>query len=129
MTFTYNDVDYAVEELTVNVTSDVYDTEALTTDGITNKTVTGKSAVGGSFGLEYGGTALFTAFQAGTSGELFGVVSNASTTSGIYMPNVIVSQSSKSVDSGIYKDSADFVALSSPLCSDTIEDAVTIFFG
>ena len=129
MTFTYNDVDYAIEELTTNIASDVYDTEALTTDGITNKTVTGKSSVGGSFGLEYGGTALFTAFQAGTSGELFGTVANAGATSGIYMPNVIISQSSKSVDSGIYKDSADFVALSSPLCSDTIEDAVTIFFG
>ena len=129
MTFTYDGVSYAIEDLTVNVASDVYDTEALTTDGITNKTVTGKSAVGGSFGLEYGGTALFTAFQAGTSGELFGTVSNASTVSGVFMPNVIISQSSKSIDSGIYKDSTDFVALSSPLCSDTIEDAITIFFG
>ena len=129
MTFNYDDVSYAVEDLSINIASDIYDVEALTTDGLTNKVITGKSAVGGSFGLEYGGTALFTAFKNGTSGELFGLVSNVTTTAGIYAPNVIISQSSKSVDSGIYKDSADFVCLSSSGCSDTTEDAITIFFG
>jgi len=129
MTFTYAGTAYAISELSINVASDVYDVEALTTAGITNKVVTGKSAVGGSFMLEYGGTALFNAFQAGTSGTLFGTVANAGTISGIFAPNVIISQSSKSIDSGIYKDSADYVALSSPLCSDTIEDCLTVFFG
>ena len=129
MTFTYAGTSYNVEDLSVNIASDVYDVEALTTDGITNKVITGKSAVGGSFGLEYEGTALFTAFKAGTTGELYGLVSNTATTAGIFMPSVIISQSSKSVDSGIYKDSADFVALSSAGCSDTIEDAATVFFG
>jgi len=128
MTFTYDGASYAIEDLSVNVASDVYDVEALTTDGLTNKVITGKSAVGGSFSLEYDDTTLFDAMQAGTSGELFGTVSNAGTTAGIYAPNVIISQSNKSVDSSIYKDSADFVALSSALCSDTIEDAITIFF-
>lgn len=127
MTFTYDDVSYAVDNLNVNIASDVYDTEALTTDGISNKTITGKSNVGGTFGLEYADSTLFDAFKAGTSGELFGTVSNATTTMGIFAPKVIISQSSKSVDSGLYKDSADFTALSSALCSADVEDALTIF--
>lgn len=128
MSFTYNDVAYAIEDLEVKVSSDIYDTEALTTDGLTNKTATGKSEVGGSFGLEYTGTTLFDIFQAGTAGELFGTVSNATTTSLIYAPKVILTEASKSIDSGIYKESINYTCLSSGLACGT-EDAITIAFG
>ena len=129
MTFTYDGVSYDVDDLSVNVASDVMDIEALTTDGITNKVITGKSTVGGSFGLEYEGTALFEAFQASTTGELFGTVSNVNTTALFYAPRVVISQSSKSIDNSVYKDSADFSCLSSETCSDTVEDAITIAFS
>ena len=129
MTFTYDGVSYDVDDLSVNIASDVMDIEALTTDGITNKVITGKSTVGGSFGLEYEGTALFEAFQASTTGELFGTVSNVTTTALFYAPNVVISQSSKSIDNSVYKDSADFSCLSSDSCSDTVEDAITIAFS
>jgi len=128
MTFTYDSVSYDVKDLSVKVTSDVYDVEALTTDGITNKVVTGKSEVGGSFGLEYEGVALFEKFQAGTSGALFGTVANGATTAVVFAPNVIISNSAKSIDSSLYMDSCDFTCLSSAVCSDTIEDALTIAF-
>ena len=129
MTFTYDGVSYDVDDLSVNIASDVMDIEALTTDGITNKVITGKSTVGGSFGLEYEGTALFEAFQASSTGELFGTVSNVATTALFYAPNVVISQSSKSIDNSVYKDSADFSCLSSDSCSDTVEDAITIAFS
>lgn len=128
MTFKYAGTDYAIEDLEVKVSSDIYDTEALTTDGLTNKTATGKSEVGGSFGLEYDGVALFDTFQAGTSGELFGTVSNASSTVVVYSPKVILTEASKSIDSGIYKESLNFTSLSSGLACGT-EDAITIAFG
>jgi hypothetical protein len=128
MTFTYGGTAYAIDDLSVNVASDIYDSEALTTDGLTNKTVTGKSNVGGSFSLEYNDTNLFAAYQAQTSGALFGTVTNAGTTMVLYAPNVILSQSGKSVDGGFYKDSADFTALSSSACADGVEDALTIAF-
>ena len=129
MTFSYDGVDYAIEDLETKVASEMYDTEALTTDGITNKTATGKSEVGGSFGLEYTGTALFSKFQAGTSGELFGTVSNASTTAIVYAPKVVLTESSKSVDSGVYKESLSYTCLSSDTCSASSEDAITIALG
>lgn len=129
MSFLYGGVSYDVSDLTVNIASDVYDVEALTTDGITNKVITGKNQVGGSFMLEYNGTALFDAFKAGTDGELFGTVSNATTTMGMYAPKVVITNSSKSIDSSLYKDSADFTCLSSDTCSAETEDAITVFFA
>jgi len=129
MTFTYDEISYDIEDLSVNVASDVYDVEALTTDGLTNKVITGKSNVGGSFGLEYDGKLLFEAFQSGSTGVLFGTVSNVTSTMGIFAPNVSISQSSKSIDSSIYKDSADFTCMSSETCDATIEDALTIFMA
>jgi len=129
MTFTYDGTSYDIDSLELKVASDIYDTEALTTDGLTNKTATGKSEVGGSFGLEYFGTTLFSAFQAGTSGELFGTVTNAGTTAVVYAPKVVLTESAKSVDSGIYKESLNYTCLSSDICSSASEDAITIAFG
>ena len=128
MTFTYAGTSYKIENLDLKVASDIYDTQALTTEGLTNKTTTGKSAVGGSFGLEYLGTTLFSAFQAGTSGELFGTVANATSTAVLYAPKVVLTSSAKSVDSGIYKEAIEYSCLSSDICSETSEDAVTVAF-
>ena len=129
MTFKYAGTSYDIKDLSVKITNDVYDVEALTTDGLTNKVITGKSEVGGSFSLEYEGTALFDAFKNGTSGILFGTVSNAGATQGIFAPKVIISKSTKSIDSSLYMDAADFVCLSSDTCNDAVEDALTVFFA
>jgi len=129
MTFNYGGSSYAIESLEAKVTSDIYDTEALTTDGLTNKTATGKSEVGGTFGLEYTGSTLFSKFQAGTSGELFGTVSNAGSTAVVFAPKVVLVESAKSTDSGIYKESLSYTCLSSDICSAASEDAITIAFG
>ena len=129
MTFTYDGISYDIEDLEAKVTSEIYDTEALTTAGLTNKTATGKSEVGGMFGLEYAGSTLFSKFQAGTSGEIFGTVSNAGSTAILYAPKVVLTESSKSVDSGIYKESIGYTCLSSDTCTVASEDAITIAFG
>lgn len=129
MTFTYDGVSYDIEDLEVKVSSDIYDTEALTTDGLTNKTATGKSEVGASFSLEYTGTTLFDVYSAGTAGVLFGTVSNATTTAGVFAPKVVLTEASKSVDSGIFKESLSATFLTSDLaCTNGVEDAITIFF-
>jgi len=128
MTFNYSNVSYDIESLEVKVTSAIYDTEALTTDGITNKTVTGKSEVGGTFSVEYTGTTLFSQYQNGTSGEIFGTVSNATSTAIVYAPKVVLTESAKSIDSGIYKEALTYRCLSSDGCSDVSEDAITIAF-
>jgi len=127
MTFLYDGVAYDIDALETKVTSDIFDTESLTTDGITNKTATGKSEVGGSFSVEYSGSTLFSKFQAGTTGEIFGSVSNATSTALIYAPKVVLTESSKSTDSGIYKEALSYTCLSST-CSATSEDALTIAF-
>jgi len=129
MTFTYDGTSYDVADLSINVASDIYDVEAITTDGLTNKLVTGKSNVGGSFSLEYAGVDLFNAYEAGTDGELFGLVETGTAAFGVYAPKVILTGANKSIDGGVYKDNIDITMLSSPLCSDTVEDAVTIFFA
>jgi len=128
MTFKYGGTAYNIENLDVKVASEIYDTEALTTAGITNKTVTGKSEVGGSFAVEYTGTTLFSQYKDGTSGEIFGTVSNGSSTAIVYAPRVVLTQSDKSITSGIYKESLSYRCLSSEGCSDTVEDAITIAF-
>jgi len=130
MTFSYDGTAYDIEDLEVKVSSDIYDTESLTTEGISNKTATGKSEVAASFSLEYTGTTLFDMFSAGTSGMLFGTVSNAGSVSGVFAPKVILTEASKSVDSGIYKESLSATFLTSDLaCTSGVEDVITIFFG
>lgn len=129
MTFSYNNVAYDVADLSIKVSSDVTDTMAITTDGITNKTIVAKSAVGGSFSLDYAGVALYNAYIANTTGELFGTVTSiAGKVHGVYMPSVMISKDSKSKDAGLYKDNIDFTALSSGLDCST-EDALTVFFS
>jgi hypothetical protein len=128
MTFTYDGTSYDASDLTMNVASDIVDIEAVTTDGLTNKVVTGKSNVGGSFTLEYSGVDLFNTYQNGTDGELFGTVSNATTTFGFYAPKVILTNAAKSIDAGLYRENIEYTCLSAS-CSDTTEDALTIFFS
>jgi hypothetical protein len=128
MTFTYGGTSYDASDLSLNVTSDVTDIEAVTTDGITNKVVVGKSEVGGSFALEYEGVALFNSYQAGSTGELFGTVTTGGATAGVYAPRVTLSNVGKNVDAGVYRDAVDYRCLSSALCENGVEDALTIFF-
>ena len=127
--FKYGGVSYDAGDVTINLTNDVYDTEAITTAGITNKTITAKSTVGGSFTLDYDGIALFNAYKAGTGGEL---IAESPTQNGgrmgVYAPNVILSGVKKSIDSATYKDNIDFACLSSTGCSG-VEDALTIWFA
>jgi len=127
MTFKYAGQNYDIENLEVKVASDIYDTEALTTDGLTNKTATGKSEVGGTFGLEYLGTTLFSKFKSGTTGELFGTISNANSTALVYAPKVVLTESTKTPDNGVYKETVKYACLSSN-CADTSEDAITVAF-
>lgn len=129
MTFTYADTVYNIADLSVNVENDVYDTEAVTSAGISNKTITGKSTASGSFTLDYTGLSLFNIYKAGTAGELV-IKSTASNNKafGLYAPKVTLSNVSKSVDSSIYRDNAEFQLLSSDACVDGIEDALTIWF-
>lgn len=129
MTFTYDGTSYDISDLSVNVENDVQDIEAITTAGITDKFITGKSTVGGSFMLEYEGKALFDVYTAGTAGELnIKSIASNSKAFGVYAPKVILNNVSKTIDSAIYKDNVEFECLSSDACVDNVEDALTIWF-
>lgn len=129
-TFTYGGTAYAVSDVTVNVNNEVYDTMAITTEGITNKTVTGKSEVGGSFSLDYTGIDLFNVYQNGTTGALYALSPVADGAKfGVYAPNVMLSNVSKSVDNSIYRDGVDFRCLSAEACIDGVENTISVFIG
>jgi len=129
MTFVYDAVSYDIADLSITVENEVYDVEAVTTAGISNKLVTGKSTVGGSITLDYTGLTLFNKYKAGTAGELF-MTSTAGNGKkfGVYAPKVTLSSVSKSVDGAVYKDNAELQILSSDACVDGLEDALTIWF-
>lgn len=127
--FLYGDTAYDVNELTINVENEVYDSETLTSQGINKKIVTGKSTVGGKFVVDYDGIALFNKYKARTFGELvFSTATSEGKRFGGYAPKVALKNVSKSVDSSIYKDNADLQILSSGTCVQGIEDALSIWF-
>ena len=127
--FLYGDLAYDVNELTINVENEVYDSETLTSQGINKKIVTGKSTVGGKFVVDYDGLSLFNKYKARTFGALvFSTATSEGKRFGGYAPKVALKNVSKSVDSSIYKDNADLQILSSGTCVQGIEDALSIWF-
>lgn len=127
--FLYGGDVYDVNELTINVENEIYDSETLTSQGINKKIVTGKSTVGGSFVVDYDGLDLFNKYKARTYGELvFSTSTSLGKKFGGYAPKVALKNVSKSVDSSIYKDNATLQMLSSGTCVNGIEDAFSIWF-
>lgn len=129
ITFKYDGVIYDINELTINVENEVYDSETLTSAGINKKLVTSKSNLGGSFMVDYDGLALFDKYKAKDSGELLFITTAGSGKKfGGYAPKVSLKSVSKSVDSSIYKDNVELQILSSDACTPGIEDAFSIWF-
>lgn len=127
--FLYGGTAYDVNELTVNVDNEIYDSQALTKAGIGKKIVTGKNTVGGSFTIDYDGLALFDKYKARTFGELiFSTTTSEGKKFGGYAPKVALKNVNKAVDSSIYKDKATLQMLSSGSCVNGIEDAFSIWF-
>lgn len=127
--FLYGDTIYDVNELTLNVENEVYDSETLTSSGINKKLVTGKSNVGGSFVVDYDGLDLFNKYKARTSGSLmFSTSTSEGKKFGGYAPKVALNNVQKTKDSSIYKSNVDLQILSSDACINGIEDALSIWF-
>jgi hypothetical protein len=129
ITFKYDGDVYDINELTINVENEVYDSETLTSAGINKKLITAKSNLGGSFTVDYDGLALFDKYKAKESGELvFITTAGDNKKFGGYAPKVSLKSVSKSVDSSIYKDNVELQILSSDACTPGIEDAFSIWF-
>lgn len=127
--FIYGGSSYDVNELTINVENEVYDSQALTKAGIGNKIITGKNTVGGSFTIDYDGLALFDKYKARTFGELvFSTATADGKRFGGYAPKVALKNVAKSIDNSVYKDKAQLQMLSSGNCVNGIEDAFSIWF-
>lgn len=128
--FLYNGTAYDINELTVNVENEIYDSETLTSSGISNKLITGKSNLGGSFTVDYDGLSLFNLYKAKTSGALiFSTNTIDGKKFGGYAPKVSLSNIGKTKDSSVYKQTADLQFLSSGLnCANGVEDAFSIWF-
>lgn len=130
MTFTYDGTSYDIKTLDVSIENAIYDNEALTTSGISNKTVTAKSTIGGSFSLEYTGTTLFSKVKANTTGQLYAsATSTQGKRFGVFAPAVVLNMSSKSVENGIYQESVDYQCVNTPnACTNGVDDAISIWF-
>jgi hypothetical protein len=121
---------YAAQDLSINVTTEITDINAMTTDGLSNKIAIGKG-VTGSFKVEYANTDAFDAFKAGTLGSLMLQVRDGGKTSPmlqvVYMPSVKFTEVTRSEDGGLFYDNIIFQALS-PSC-ETTERALSIAFA
>lgn len=127
--FKYDGLAYDINELTINVENEVYDSETLTSAGINKKLITSKSNLGGTFMVDYDGLSLFNKYKAKDSGELvFITTSGDGKKFGGYAPKVSLKSVNKSVDSSIYKDNVELQILSSDACTPGIEDAFSIWF-
>lgn len=127
--FIYGATVYDINELTVNVENEVYDSETLTSSGINKKLVTGKSMVGGSFVVDYDGLDLFNKYKSRTSGSLiFSTTTTEGKKFGGYAPKVALKNVQKTKDSSVYKDNVDLQILSSDACINGVEDALSIWF-
>lgn len=127
--FNYGGQSYDISELTLNVENEVYDSEALTTAGISNKLITGKPTVAGSFVVDYDGLDLFNKYKAREYGELIIVTTGADGKKfGGFAPKVALKNVSKSKDNSVYKDNVELQILSSDTCIAGVEDAFSIWF-
>jgi hypothetical protein len=121
---------YAAQDLSINVTTEIADINSITTDGLSNKLATGKG-VTGSFKVEYTGATSFEAFKAGTTGSLMLKVRDGGKTAPmlqvVYMPSVKFTEVSRSEDSGVMYDNINFQAMS-PDCGE-VERALSIAFA
>jgi hypothetical protein len=129
-TLTALGVAYAAQDLSINVTTEVTDVNAMTTDGLSNKLAVGKG-VTGSFKVEYSGTASFDAFKAGTLWSLMLQVRDGGKTAPmlqvVYMPSIKFTEVTRSEDGGLLYDTITFQAMS-PSC-ETTERALSIAFA
>jgi len=129
-TLTVLGTNYAAQDLSINVTTEITDVNAMTTDGLSNKLAVGKG-VTGSFKVEYTGVASFDAFKAGTIGELMLQVRDGGKTAPmlqvVYMPSIKFTEVSRSEDGSLLYDTITFQAMS-PDCLQT-ERALSIAFA
>lgn len=127
--FLYGGTSYDINELTLNVENEVYDSRALTGSGISKKLITGKSNVGGNFTVDFDGLTLFNNYKARTNGALvFSTTTSEGKKFGGYAPKVSLKSVQKNQDSGVYKNAAELQILSSDACINGIEDAFSIWF-
>lgn len=121
---------YAAQDVSIKIASEVTDTNAITTDGLSNKTAVGKT-VTGSFKVQYSGVTNFDTFKDGTLGALKLLLRDGGKTSpiiaGVFAPSIKFTSVSRSDDGGILYDSIEFEVLS-PDCG-TTERALSVFFA
>ena len=122
---------YEAKDVSFSIATELFDVNALTTDGLADKIVTAKT-VTGSFSVMYEGTANFDLFKAGTKGEASLLLKDGGKTSpvitGFFMPNIKITSVTRSEDGGIFYDNIEFEVLS-PDCDVDTEKALTVFFA
>lgn len=122
---------YEAKDVSFSIGTEIFDVNAITTDGLADKIVTAKT-VTGSFSVMYNGTANFDLFKAGTKGAASLLLKDGGKTSpvitGFFMPNIKLTSVSRTEDGGIFYDNIEFEVLS-PDCDVTTEKALTVFFA
>ena len=123
-------VDYAGQDVNINVETSTANIESITTGGISNILGVGKTGKG-SFKTEYVGVDNFTRFKQGDTGALsielnVGGASDPMVT-GVFAPYIRFTKVTRSEDNGLFYDNVEFETLS-PSC-DGNERAISVWFG
>lgn len=121
---------YVAKDLSVKVTTEATDVNAITSDGISNKVVVGKM-VSGSFRIEYTGTTMIDTYQAGTKATMSLLLKDGGKTSpvihGVIAPQIKFTNVTRSDDGGLLYDTVEFEVIS-PDCG-TVERGLSVFFA
>lgn len=121
---------YIAQDVSVKVTSEITDVNAITSDGISNKVVVGKM-VSGSFRIEYTGTSMIDTYQAGTKAAMSLLLKDGGKTSpvihGVIAPQIKFTNVTRSEDAGLLYDTIEFEVIS-PDCG-TVERGLSVFFA
>lgn len=121
---------FVAQDVSLSVSTEITDINAITSNGISNKIGVGK-AVSGSLRVEYTGVDNFDAFKAGTKAALKLLLRDGGASSpimfGVFAPSIKFTSVSRTEDGGVLYDTIEFMALAVDCGS--VEKALSVFFA
>jgi len=108
--FKFDGVTVNATDVSIDITNEVYNEEALVSDGYVSKVITGKK-VSGSFTVLFENYDMLTKFQNSVDGSLYVELTQGSNKFAVYIPKLRLTSFSKSVNNGVWSQSVDFDCL------------------
>ncbi len=111
-TYVFDGTSLDATDVSIDITNEVYNVEAVTADGYSAKIITGQE-VKGSFKVLFEDYALLTKFQNNVDGSLYIMLTSGTSKFAVYVPKLKLTSFSKSDDSGVISQSVEFVVVTS----------------